>query len=149
MEDISWLSVLERLKLATNSATDSDLADNLKLTKQAIAQAKAKKSIPSSWVQKTATTFTISADWLFFGTGSMYRGKSVQAEKNPQPSTAAIPACAPCPPCSRCALLEQKMELLEAERRELSAENRQLWRENKELMVTNIGLQQREEQGKG
>lgn len=139
MEDISWLSVLERLKLATNSASDSDLADNLKLTKQSIAQARAKKSIPSSWVQKTAVTFTVSADWLFFGIGNMYRGKAVQAQA-PQPTR--LPDNGPA--CPRCALLEQKMELLETERRELSAENRQLWRENKELCVATLRLQQSE-----
>lgn len=86
MEAATDLAVLERLKLASGSATDAEMAVKLNLTKQSVAQARSKKSVPASWIPKAARLFNVSTDWLFFGTGPMRLDA-------PAPETAAaVPA---------------------------------------------------------
>lgn len=69
MEDATYLGVLERLKAATGATSDKELAVKLKLSKQSIADARSRKTVPPAWIPKTAQLFGVSTDWLFFGRG--------------------------------------------------------------------------------
>lgn len=69
MEDATYLAVLERLKAATGATSDQELAVKLNLSKQSIADAKSRKTVPPAWIPKTAQLFGVSTDWLFFGHG--------------------------------------------------------------------------------
>lgn len=69
MEDATYLAVLERLKAATGATSDQELAVKLNLSKQSIADARSRKTVPPAWIPKTAQLFGVSTDWLFFGHG--------------------------------------------------------------------------------
>lgn len=75
MEDASTKSILDRLMIASGSTTYAELADNLKLTKQTVAQARV-KGVPPSWIPKAAKLFNVSTDWLFFGQDPVAAGES-------------------------------------------------------------------------
>lgn len=133
MEDTTGFTVFDRLKIASSAATDAELAVTLKLTKQSIAQARAKKVVPASWVPKAAELFNVSTDWLFFGRGPMRPDCASHAQESIATPEAGVP-------CARCAKLEKELGKEREERRELSKENRQwaikmeqVLRENGEL----------------
>lgn len=67
MEDATYLEVFERLKIATGSTSDQELAVKLGLSKQSIADARSRKTVPPAWIPKAAQLFGVSTDWLFFG----------------------------------------------------------------------------------
>lgn len=67
MKDATYDEVLERLKDAVGTASDQDLAAKLGLSRQAVADARARKTVPPAWILKVAKTYKVSADWLFFG----------------------------------------------------------------------------------
>lgn len=68
--------VFARLKQATSTTTDTDLATSLGITQGSISVAKKKLQVPSSWVTKISKTMGVSSDWLLYGTGTMLRGNA-------------------------------------------------------------------------
>lgn len=67
MEDATYLEVFDRLKEAAGVTSDQDLAIRLGLSKQSIADARSRKTVPPAWIPKAAKIFHVSTDWLFFG----------------------------------------------------------------------------------
>lgn len=58
---------LDRILQGTGLRRDSQLAELLGVSPQAISQARRKGRIPDGWVLKVATQFGLSTDWIFFG----------------------------------------------------------------------------------
>ncbi len=69
-----FMEVFGRLKQATGAATDTELAKTLGIKQGAVSSAKRNLQIPPVWISKVSKSFSVSADWLFYGTGSMLRG---------------------------------------------------------------------------
>ena len=139
MEDTTTLGILSRLKKASDSTTDIELSKKMGLSKQAIADAKSKDSVPASWIPKSAKLFNVTTDWLFFGRGPMRPNDTpaVQQQATTQPESTASE------PCARCAKLEGKLEKVEEQRDSLMEENRNLWKENGELREKCARLEER------
>lgn len=78
MEDATYIDVFERLKVATGATSDQELAVKLGLSKQSIADARSRKTVPPAWIPKAAQLFGVSTDWLFFGTQA--KGELIDAE---------------------------------------------------------------------
>ena len=139
MEDTTTLGILSRLKKASDSTTDIELSKKMGLSKQAIADAKSKDSVPTSWIPKSAKLFNVTTDWLFFGRGPMRPNDTPidHQEAIRQPETMVSE------PCARCAKLEGKLEKVEEQRDSLMEENRKLWKENGELREKCARLEER------
>ena len=60
---------LDRLLQGAGLRRDSQLAELLGVSPQAVSQARRKGRIPDGWVLKIAEQFGLSTDWLFFGKG--------------------------------------------------------------------------------
>jgi len=75
-----FLEVFGRLKQATGAATDTELAKMLGIKQGAVSSAKRNLQIPPVWIAKVSKAFSVSADWLFYGTGPMKRGQIAPAE---------------------------------------------------------------------
>lgn len=60
---------LDRLLQGTGLRRDSQLADILGVSPQAVSQARRKGKIPDGWILKVAAQYGLSTDWLFFGQG--------------------------------------------------------------------------------
>ena len=73
MEDATVDALLRRMMLATETKRESNLAQILGVTPQALYSAKKKESIPPAWVMDIATRWGVSLDWLYFGQGTMKR----------------------------------------------------------------------------
>lgn len=86
--------IFTRLKLATGAGTDTELAKALGIKQGAVSAAKRSLQIPPVWIAKVSKGFSVSADWLFYGTGPMERGGTAVAS-GPGQTTGAIPADAP------------------------------------------------------
>ena len=78
MEDATYIDIFERLKVATGATSDQELAVKLGLSKQSIADARSRKTVPPAWIPKAAQLFGVSTDWLFFGTQA--KGELIDAE---------------------------------------------------------------------
>lgn len=70
---IPFEDFFERLKKATGIDTQMALAEALGINRSAVTQAKNRDAVPQKWVLRLARRYSISADWLEFGTGSMYK----------------------------------------------------------------------------
>ncbi len=68
--------IIGRLKQATGAVTDTELAKTLGIKQGAVSSAKRNLQIPPVWIAKVSKAFSVSADWLFYGTGSMQRGNA-------------------------------------------------------------------------
>jgi len=79
-----FLDVWSRLKKATASVTDSDLANSLGIKQGSISVAKKRLQIPPAWITKISKGFGISSDWILYGTGSMRRGDAQSAPTEAQ-----------------------------------------------------------------
>lgn len=79
MEYQSTNNIFERLKIATSSKNDSELSRKIGLSKQSISSARKKGKVPESWIAKISNAFSVSMDWLRWGTGPM---KMAKAEAN-------------------------------------------------------------------
>lgn len=62
----------ERIKKATNTRTQMELADLLSIRQSSVSDAKRRKSIPADWVMKLFEQFGLNPDWLKHGSGPMY-----------------------------------------------------------------------------
>ncbi len=58
---------LDRLLQGAGLRRDSQLAELLGVSPQAVSQARRKGRIPDGWVLKVAAQFGLSTDWIFFG----------------------------------------------------------------------------------
>ena len=75
---------LDRLLQGAGLRRDSQLAELLGVSPQAVSQARRKGRIPDGWVLKVAALHNLSTDWIFFG-------------KTPGPDSSAQGAAAPAP----------------------------------------------------
>lgn len=64
--------VFERIKLATNTRTQVELAEVLDIRQSSISDAKRRDSVPSDWYMKLFEKFGLNPDWLKKGVGPMY-----------------------------------------------------------------------------
>ncbi|MGD9611188.1 MAG: helix-turn-helix domain-containing protein, partial [Desulfovibrionaceae bacterium] len=78
-----FLEVFGRLKKATGAATDTELAKILGIKQGAVSSAKRNLQIPPIWIAKVSRAFSVSADWLFYGTGPMKRGNAQPTAPGP------------------------------------------------------------------
>ena len=68
----SFMEAYQRIQFATNTRTQSELADVLEIRQSSISDAKRRNSIPSDWYMKLFEKFGLSPDWLRHGAGPMY-----------------------------------------------------------------------------
>lgn len=66
---INFTDFFQRLSSATGIRNQMDLARALGLNRSAITQAKTRDSVPQKWILALARKYTLSPDWLEFGTG--------------------------------------------------------------------------------
>lgn len=64
--------VYERIRFATNTRTQVDLANVLEIRQSSISDAKRRRSIPVEWYLKLHDRFGLSLDWLRWSSGPMY-----------------------------------------------------------------------------
>ena len=64
--------IFERIKHATRTRTQIELANVLDIRQSSISDAKRRKSIPSDWCMKLFGRFGLNPDWIIKGTGPMY-----------------------------------------------------------------------------
>lgn len=82
--------VFERIKYATHTRTQIDLATVLDIRQSSISDAKRRNSIPSDWCMKLFDRFGLNPDWIKKGTGPMYlRTETGYAPVEEEASTAA------------------------------------------------------------
>lgn len=65
-------NVFDRIKLATNTKTQIDVADVLGIRQSSISDAKRRNSVPADWCLKLFAVFGLNPDWIMSGTGPMY-----------------------------------------------------------------------------
>jgi len=88
---------LDRLLQGAGLRRDSQLAELLGVSPQAVSQARRKGRIPDGWVLKVADQFGLSTDWIFFGRGAgptLPADSSDAATENPAPRTTPSPVAA-------------------------------------------------------
>ncbi|SHN71146.1 helix-turn-helix domain-containing protein [Desulfovibrio litoralis] len=64
--------IFERIKLATNTRTQVEIANVLDIRQSSISDAKRRNSVPSDWYMKLFERFGLNPDWLKTGSGPMY-----------------------------------------------------------------------------
>ncbi len=68
----SFLEAYERIKFATHTKTQVELAQVLDIRQSSISDAKRRNSVPSDWVMKLFEKFGLNPDWIKQGIGPMY-----------------------------------------------------------------------------
>lgn len=69
---VNFEEIFERIKLATNTRTQVELAEVLDIRQSSISDAKRRNSVPSDWYMKLFEQFGLNPDWLKKGNGPMY-----------------------------------------------------------------------------
>lgn len=69
---VNFDEIFERIKLATNTKTQMELAEVLDIRQSSISDAKRRNSVPSDWYMKLFENFGLNPDWLKKGMGPMY-----------------------------------------------------------------------------
>ena len=64
--------ILARLKQAAQCPSDAALAAFMGITHQALSRARGSAKVPSAWIPLVAEKTGVSADWPFFGRGTMH-----------------------------------------------------------------------------
>jgi phage repressor protein C with HTH and peptisase S24 domain len=64
--------IFERIKQATNTRTQVELAEVLDIRQSSISDAKRRNSVPSDWYMKLFEKFGLNPDWLKSAQGPMY-----------------------------------------------------------------------------
>ncbi len=82
----SFLEAYERIKFATNTRTQVELAKVLDIRQSSISDAKRRNSVPADWIMKLFEKFGLNPDWLKQGVGPMY----LRTEQGYQPQEAPI-----------------------------------------------------------
>lgn len=81
MDDSSNI-IFDRIMLAVGLRRDSQLAELLGVSPQAVSQARHKERIPDGWILKLSARFQLSTDWLCYGLGSPTAVKNARGEKS-------------------------------------------------------------------
>lgn len=82
--------VFERIKLATRTRTQTELATILEIRQSSISDAKRRNSVPSDWCIKLFERFGLNPDWIKKGVGPMY----LRTEMGYAPVEGALPVSA-------------------------------------------------------
>lgn len=69
---VNFDEIFERIKQATNTRTQVELASVLDIRQSSISDAKRRNSIPSDWYMKLFEQFGLNPDWLKKASGPMY-----------------------------------------------------------------------------
>lgn len=69
---VNFDEVFERIKYATSTRTQVELAEVLDIRQSSISDAKRRNSVPSDWYMKLFEQFGLNPDWLKKGNGPMY-----------------------------------------------------------------------------
>lgn len=69
---VNFDEVFERIKFATKTRTQVELAEVLEIRQSSISDAKRRNSVPSDWYMKLFEQFGLNPDWLKKGSGPMY-----------------------------------------------------------------------------
>lgn len=77
----SFDQVFERIKSATNTRTQVELAEVLGIRQSSISDAKRRNSVPADWYLKLFEQYGLNPDWLKIGQGPMY----LKSEEGYQP----------------------------------------------------------------
>ncbi len=64
--------IFDRIKAATNTRTQVELAEVLGIRQSSISDAKRRNSVPADWYLKLFEQYGLNPDWLKFGQGPMY-----------------------------------------------------------------------------
>ncbi len=80
----SFLEAYERIKFATHTRTQVELAQVLEIRQSSISDAKRRNSVPADWIMKLFEKFGLNPDWLKQGVGPMY----LRTEQGYQPQEA-------------------------------------------------------------
>ncbi len=88
---VNFDEIFERIKAATNTRTQVELAEVLDIRQSSISDAKRRNSVPSDWYMKLFEQFGLSPDWLKKGSGPMY----LRTEQGyvPADASAGMAAC--------------------------------------------------------
>ncbi len=68
----SFQEAYERIKFATATKTQIDIAAILEIRQSSISDAKRRNSVPAEWVMKLFEKFGLNPDWIKQGVGPMY-----------------------------------------------------------------------------
>ncbi len=68
----SFEEAYERIKYATNTRTQIEIAEVLEIRQSSISDAKRRNSVPGDWYMKLFEKFGLNPDWLKRGVGPMY-----------------------------------------------------------------------------
>lgn len=82
----SFSEAYERIKFATNTRTQVELAEVLDIRQSSISDAKRRNSVPADWYMKLFEKFGLNPDWLKQGSGPMY----LRTEQGYQPQEAPV-----------------------------------------------------------
>lgn len=86
--------IYERIKLATSSRTQVELAGVLDIRQSSISDAKRRNSVPGDWYMKLFEKYGLNPDWLKWGMGPMYlRTEQGYMPQNAPASLAENAAC--------------------------------------------------------
>lgn len=69
---VNFDEIFERIKLATNTRTQMELAEVLDIRQSSISDAKRRNSVPADWYMKLFENFGLNPDWLKKAVGPMY-----------------------------------------------------------------------------
>lgn len=69
---VNFDEIFERIKYATSTRTQVELAEVLDIRQSSISDAKRRNSVPSDWFMKLFEQFGLNPDWLKKGIGPMY-----------------------------------------------------------------------------
>lgn len=69
---VNFDEIFERIKAATGTRTQVELAEVLDIRQSSISDAKRRNSVPSDWYMKLFEQFGLNPDWLKKGSGPMY-----------------------------------------------------------------------------
>ncbi len=82
----SFSEAYERIKFATHTKTQVELAKVLDIRQSSISDAKRRNSVPADWFMKLFEKFGLNPDWLKQGVGPMY----LRTEQGYEPQEAPI-----------------------------------------------------------
>ncbi len=82
----SFSEAYERIKFATHTRTQVELAKVLDIRQSSISDAKRRNSVPADWIMKLFEKFGLNPDWLKQGVGPMY----LRTEQGYQPQEAPM-----------------------------------------------------------
>ncbi len=68
----SFQEAYERIKFATTTKTQVEIAEILEIRQSSISDAKRRNSVPAEWVMKLFDKFGLNPDWIKQGIGPMY-----------------------------------------------------------------------------